>query len=107
MDVGSWLSHIGYAGRLFIESIPDATWLAYSWAKDWQGLLGGLFLLIAAWIFSQSTLRAARIRAAAMVRSAEIAARTGTKVGMPTASAQAAASVEPVARHPISPEHEL
>jgi hypothetical protein len=107
MDAGSWFSRIGYAGRLFVESIPDASWLAYSWAKDWQGLLGGLFLLCAAWIFSQSSLRAARIRAAAMVRSAEIAARAGMHADLPPASAQAAIRVEPAARHPVSPENTL
>ena len=107
MDPENWLSAIGNAGRLFIESIPDAFWLAYSWAKDWQGLLGGMFLLVAAWIFSRGSLRAARIRAAAMVRSAEIAAKLPPAVDMSFSPAKMAARAQPVPSQPISPETEL
>jgi hypothetical protein len=77
MDVGRWLSEVGNAGRLFLGALPDALWLAYSWAKEWQSLLAGLLLLLAARIFSQGSARAARIRATGMIRAAQIAAGTG------------------------------
>src|SRR6185295_16245246 len=107
MSEGNWLSGIFHAGRLFIESIPEASWLAYSWARDWQGLLAGLLLLLAAWIFSQGTLRAARIRAAAMIRSAEIAASAPPPVGMHPSLAQTAARVDLVRQEAVSPQAEL
>lgn len=56
-----------------MQSIPNALWLAYSWAKDWQVFLGGTFILIAAQIYAQASVRSARIRAAASVRAAQIA----------------------------------
>jgi len=111
MGAGSWLADIGHAVRLFVDSIPYAVWLAYSWAKEWQGLLGGLLLVAAAWIFTQGSLRTARIRAASIVRSAEIAAR-GQPVAMP-APARAVAKAKPEAQatpeppEPLSLESEL
>ncbi len=110
MDAGNWLSDVGNAGRLFLESIPDAVWLVYSWARDWQGLLGGMLLVAAAWIFSQNSLRSARIRAAAMIRSAEIAANAGSTSATHSpvgAAAHRATRVEPTVPSPISPEKEL
>lgn len=74
MDSANWMMAIGDAVRLFVQSIPDAVWLAYEWAKDWQIVLGGLAILIAAKIFAQGSVRSARIRAAASVRAAQIAA---------------------------------
>jgi hypothetical protein len=109
MGAGSWLADIGHAVRLFVESIPYAIWLAYSWAKEWQGLLGGMLLVVAAWIFTQGSLRTARIRAATIARSAEIAAR-----GPPiAASAPAVAQPKPEPKtrteppQPLSLESEL
>lgn len=104
--MGSWLSDVGNAGTLFLESIPDAISLAYAWAKDWQGLLAGMLLFGAAWKISRSTLRAARIRATAMVRSAEIAARASHQADP---HAVVAAMVQPSMSKapPQSPENEL
>jgi len=105
MQSGSLLSEVGHAGRLFIESIPIAFWLAYGWAKEWQGLLGGLIILLAARVFSQGSLRAARIRATAMIRSAQITAGgSANQNPRPTSSP---ARLEPVVRLPASPENEL
>ena len=73
MDSANWMTAIGHAGRLFVQAIPDAFWLAYAWAKDWQIVLGGLAILVAAQIFAQGSVRSARIRAAASVRAAQIA----------------------------------
>ncbi len=74
MSVGEFLSDIGHAGRLFLDTIPVALGMAYAWAKEWQTLLTGVLLLIAARILSQASARAARIRATAMIRSAQIQA---------------------------------
>jgi hypothetical protein len=74
MDSANWLTAIDQSGRNFVYSLPDALWLAYAWARDWQILLGSVFLLIAALIFAQASVRSARIRAAASVRAAQIAA---------------------------------
>jgi len=105
MNEGSWLSGIIHAGRLFFESVPEATWLAYEWAREWQGLLGGLLLVLAAWIFARGSMRAARIRAAALIRSAEIAATT--PLSMTAQPAPIAARAEPVRQEPASPQSEL
>ena len=105
MEAGSLLSEFAHAGRLFVETIPLAFWLAYGWAKEWQGLLGGLLILVAARIFSQGSLRAARIRATAMIRSAQIAA--GGAANQDLRAANASSRVEPVPRRPASPENEL
>jgi len=93
--------------RLFAESVPEAIGLAYAWAKEWQGLLGGLLFVASAWILARAGVRVTRIRAAAMVRSAEIAAR-GPGAPKPVAApapvvAQAVAESPPV----LSPQSEL
>lgn len=103
MDVGAFLSGMGRTAWLFIDAIPDALWIAYGWAKEWQTLLTGVLLLIAARTFSQGSVRTARIRATAMVRAAQIQA--GEKpdlVFRPKASLQSA-NFEPPAS-PDSPE---
>jgi hypothetical protein len=93
MDSANWLSALSQAARLFVQSIPEAFWLAYYWAKEWQTLLGGLLLVVAARIFAQGTIRAARIRSAATVRAAQITADATdshadrTRVPAPPASA--------------------
>ena len=74
MDPANWLTAIGQFGHLFADWLPDALWLAYAWAKAWQVFLAGAFVLIAAQIFAQASVRSARIRAAASVRAAQIAA---------------------------------
>lgn len=74
MVSANWMIAIGQVGRHVLESIPEALWLVYEWAKDWQIVLGGLAILIAAQIFAVGSVRAARIRAAASVRAAQIAA---------------------------------
>ena len=81
MDVGSWPSNIGYTARLVIDVVPDAFWIAYYWVRDWQGLVVGILLIFAAQIFSQRSIRAARIRATAMIRAAQIAAGVSTPNG--------------------------
>src|SRR5579872_150594 len=73
MDSANWLTELGQAGRFFMHSIPDAFWLVYYWARDWQIFLGGTLVLIAAQIYAHASVRAARIRAAASVRAAQIA----------------------------------
>jgi hypothetical protein len=105
MDSANWLTVIGQSGRLFVQSLPDAFWLAYYWAKDWQILLGGLFVLIAAQIFVRGSLRSARIQAAAAVRAAQITAGVVRDERL-----AAAASSESAARQPtvsISAEPDL
>ena len=74
MDSANWLTAIGQSVRLFVNSIPDAFWLAYYWAKDWQIFLSGAFILLAAQIFVRGSVRSARIQAAAAVRAAQITA---------------------------------
>jgi len=74
MDSANWLTAIGQSARIFVNSLPDAFWLAYYWVKDWQILLGGAFILIGAQIFVRGSVRSARIQAAATVRAAQIAA---------------------------------
>src|SRR5882724_12618871 len=73
MDSANWFSGLVQAAHLFVQSIPDAFWLAYFWAREWQALLGGLLLVFAARIFAQGTVRAARIRSAGTIRAAQIA----------------------------------
>jgi hypothetical protein len=105
MDAGRWFSEIGDAGRLFVETLPDALWLAYSWAKEWQSLLAGLLLVVAARIFSQGSARAARIRASGMIRAAQIAAGT---VLAPEPEPRAPVSApHPLSSPPISAETDL
>jgi hypothetical protein len=74
MDPANWLSALVQAGHLFVQSIPEAFWLAYYWAREWQALLGGLLLVLAARIFALGAIRAARIRSAATIRAAQIEA---------------------------------
>ena len=107
MDSANWLTGIGQLGRLIIESMPDAFWLAYLWAKDWQIFLSGLFVLIAAHIYARGSVRSARIQAVAAVRAARIAAGV---VARPEERFGGAASSEVVAKRPSSPisaEHAL
>ena len=104
MNVEEWLRNMAHGGRLFFESVPEALWLAYSWAKEWQGLLAGVLLLVAARIFSQGSLRAARIRATAMIRSAQIAAGTAPSIDVRSSSLAESAVIS---RVPISAETEL
>ena len=87
MDASSWLSDLLHVSRLVIGAAPDAFWLAYYWLRDWQGLVGGVLVLFAAEIFSRRSLRAARIRATAMIRAAQIGAATRQSSGVPAASA--------------------
>jgi hypothetical protein len=49
-------------GRVYIDW--DRLYLAYDWAKEWQILLAGLLVLVAAVIFAWASLRAAKIGAA-------------------------------------------
>lgn len=104
MDSANWLTAIDQSGRHFVYSLPDALWLTYSWAKDWQILLGSVFVLIAALIFAQASVRSARIRAAASVRAAQIAAGL---VSNSTATSRAPS--EPTFRpaSTVSHEHDL
>jgi hypothetical protein len=73
MDSANWMTGLGQALRFAVQSIPDAFWLIYYWAREWQVFLGGTLILIAAQIYAQATVRAARIRAAASVRAAQVA----------------------------------
>jgi hypothetical protein len=73
MDSANWLTGLGQALRVVLQSVPDAFWLAYYWAREWQVFLGGTLVLIAAQIYAQASVRSARIRAAASVRAAQIA----------------------------------
>jgi hypothetical protein len=79
MNSANWLTGLGQEGRLLVQSIPDAFWLFYYWAKEWQIFLGGTLVLIAAQIYAQASVRSARIRAAASIRAAQIA--TGAMSG--------------------------
>jgi hypothetical protein len=67
------LTGLGHALRFVVQSIPDAFWLVYYWAREWQVFLGGTLVLIAAQIYAQASVRSARIRAVASVRAALIA----------------------------------
>ena len=96
MDLDFWLSHIGNAARLFVEAVPEAFWIVYYWVRDWQSLIGGLLLIVAARIFSQGSIRAARLRATAMIRSAQIAA------GVTTAAEVKQASPTPMRAAPLA-----
>ena len=108
MDAGTWWPNIGHATRLVIAGVPEACWLIYSWAKDWQGLLAGFFLLAAAWVFAKGSERAARIRADAMIRAAELGAGAQAVAGLRTVAAQPqAVRVEALRPLPGSPENEL
>jgi hypothetical protein len=57
------------AGQSFLDAAMDALTLAYGWAKEWQPLLAGLLVVFAAFIFASATLKAARIRAAAILQT--------------------------------------
>jgi hypothetical protein len=109
MDSANWLSGLGQAARLFVASIPDAFWLSYYWAKEWQVLLGALLVIVAAKIFAQGSLRASRIRSAAAIRAAQIAAGVApaqedrADAVPPTRSATSSERPGPS----VSPEHEL
>ena len=109
MDSANWLSGLGQAARLFVASIPDAFWLSYYWAREWQVLLGALFLIIAARIFARGSLRAARIRSAAAVRAAQIAAGVAPvqedRADVVPSARSPASSQRPVPS--LSPEQEL
>jgi len=97
MDSANWLSALVQAAHLFVQSIPDAFWLSYYWAREWQALLGGLLLVLAARIFAIGTIRAARIRSAATIRAAQIAAGVAAQHDE---RADVALSAPPVATSP-------
>lgn len=103
MDSANWMMAIGDAVRLFVQSIPDAVWLAYEWAKDWQIVLGGVAILIAAQIFAQGSVRSARIRAAASVRAAQIAAGLLPKAEESSSALDAPPLIAPTFRSSPSP----
>lgn len=106
MDSANWLTAIGQSARLFVNSIPDAFWLAYYWAKDWQIFLSGAFILIAAQIFVRGSVRSARIQAAAAVRAAQITAGVRpSRDGQLEADASSGAAARQLP--PISAEHEV
>lgn len=107
MDSANWLTEIGLAGRLFIASLPDAFWLAYLWARDWQILLSGVVVLIAAQIFVRGSLRSARIQAAAAVRAAQIAAGVVAHRDERLGPAALGAGITKRQSAPISPENAL
>jgi hypothetical protein len=107
MDSANWMSDIGHAALLFIEAIPDAFWLAYAWAKDWQVLLTGLLVIVAAEFVSLGRVRAARINASAMIRSAQIAAGAAPNLDLPSAVAKPTARPDAAPPRPASPESEL
>ena len=72
----------------------DKFYLAYDWAKEWQILLAGLLVLIAAAIFAWAILRAAKIGAAksdAKAR-AQLDLRLAPAPASPSAPAAAASS---------------
>ena len=73
MDSANWLAGLSQVGHHFIQWVPQAFWLVYYWAREWQIFLGGTLVLIAAQIYAQASVRSARIRAAASVRAAQIA----------------------------------
>lgn len=105
MDSANWLSGLVQAAHLFAQSIPDAFWLAYYWAREWQVLLGGLLLVLAARIFALGTVRAARIRSAATIRAAQVAAGAAAHDDERT---DAPRSASPSPPGPVSPrEHDL
>ena len=52
-----------------MDALPDTLYSAYLWAKEWQTLLAGLLVVVAALIVARATLRAAEINSAARARS--------------------------------------
>ena len=72
MDVADFFSNMLRGVWLFMGAVPEALRLAYDWAREWQTLLTGVLLIIAARILAQGSVRAARIRATAMIRSAQL-----------------------------------
>jgi len=105
MDSANWLSGLVQAAHLFVQSIPDAFWLAYYWAREWQTLLVGLLLVIAARIFAHGTIRAARIRSAATLRAAQITAGAARHQGESAEVAFSESATVPAP--PVPREHDL
>jgi len=107
MDSANWFSGLVQAAHLFVQSIPDAFWLAYFWAREWQALLGGLLLVFAARIFAQGTVRAARIRSAGTIRAAQIAVAVSSGQEVRSYSVAAPAPAPAAAPQVNSPTQEL
>ena len=79
-------------GRVNIDW--DRLYLAYDWAKEWQILLAGLLVLVAAMIFAWATIRAAKIRSAKSDPKAKAQLDLRLEPAPVTAPLQAAASPE-------------
>jgi hypothetical protein len=76
----------------------DKLYLAYDWAREWQILLAGVLVFLAALIFAWATIRAAKISAAAKpeikVRSQSDLRQAPAALSGPAASPPEAASPE-------------
>lgn len=54
--VGNWLS--GLFGEQTLDAVSNALIAAYGWAKEWQVLLAGILVLMAAWIVARAIRKA-------------------------------------------------
>ena len=57
--IGNWFSELT-GGEKTLDAISDALVLAYGWAKEWQVLLAGILVLLAALIVAKAIRKAPR-----------------------------------------------
>jgi hypothetical protein len=63
---GDWFAELTEAARHLLSALPNTFYLVCSWAREWQPLIAGLLVILAALIFARASLKAARIRAAGL-----------------------------------------
>ena len=80
MNTEAW---IATAGRFLFEILPTAFLIVYEWAREWQPLITGVLVILAARYFHRATLRSSRMMAEAAIRSARIAAAAALKTPQP------------------------
>jgi hypothetical protein len=59
---GIWLDELMDAGHRLLDATPRALYVAYVWAREWQPLLAGLLVVIAALIVARAILKTAALR---------------------------------------------
>ena len=74
MDIPSWSVLGARANEYLFQVLPAAASSVYEFAKEWQTLIAGLLVIVAARYFFNAMLRSSRMMAEAVIRSARIAA---------------------------------
>ena len=74
MEIPSWTEIVARAYEYLFQVLPGVVVALYEFVKDWQTLIAGLLVIVAARYFFNAMLRSSRMMAEAVIRSARLAA---------------------------------